>query len=45
MIEHIDALDELDDILKIDGLDAILIGPYDLSASMNLTSKFEDKKF
>ena len=45
MIEHIDALDELDDILKINGLDAILIGPYDLSASMNLTSKFEDKKF
>ena len=45
MIENIDALDELDDILKVKGLDALLIGPYDLSASMNLTEKFKDQKF
>ena len=45
MIEHIKSVDNLDDILKVDGLDAILIGPYDLSASMGLTAKFEDKSF
>ncbi len=45
MIEHIDAVENLDEILKVDGLDAILIGPYDLSASMGLTAKFKDKNF
>ena len=45
MIEHIDALDELNDILEVDGLDAILIGPYDLSASMNLTAQFDHPEF
>ena len=45
MIEHIDALDELNDILNVDGLDAILIGPYDLSASMNLTAQFDHPEF
>ena len=45
MIEHINAVNNLDDILKVEGLDAILIGPYDLSSSMGLTSKFEDKDF
>ena len=33
-IEHIDALKNLNSILEVDGLDAIIIGPYDLSASM-----------
>jgi 2-dehydro-3-deoxyglucarate aldolase len=45
MIENIDAINELDDILKVDGLDAILIGPYDLSASMNLTAQFDHPEF
>ena len=45
MIEHIDAINELDDILKVDGLDAILIGPYDLSTSMNLTAQFDHPEF
>lgn len=45
MIENVNALDELDGILNVDGLDAILIGPYDLSASMGLTSDFESKPF
>jgi 2-dehydro-3-deoxyglucarate aldolase len=45
MIENNDAVDELDDILKVKGLDAILIGPYDLSASIGLTSKFNDPRF
>jgi 2-dehydro-3-deoxyglucarate aldolase len=45
MIENISALDELENILKVEGLDAILIGPYDLSASMNITAEFENPEF
>ncbi len=45
MIEDVEAINELDSILAVDGLDAILIGPYDLSASMNLTAQFEHSKF
>ena len=45
MIEHINAVDELDDILKVEGLDAIMIGPYDLSASMGITAEFEKQEF
>lgn len=41
MIEHIDAVHHLPEILKVPGLDAILIGPYDLSASMHLTAQFD----
>jgi len=45
MIEDIRAVDQLDKILKVEGLDAILIGPYDLSASMGLTAKFDLPEF
>lgn len=45
MIEHIRAVDQLEEILTVEGLDAILIGPYDLSASLNLTAKFEYKDY
>lgn len=41
MIENIHAIEQLEDILAVDGLDAILIGPYDLSSSMGLTAQFE----
>ena len=36
MIEHISAVKQVDAILATPGLDAILIGPYDLSASMGI---------
>ncbi len=45
MIETMSAVKNLDNILRVDGLDAILIGPYDLSASMGLTAKFDNPKF
>jgi 2-dehydro-3-deoxyglucarate aldolase len=45
MIENISAVDSLEDILSTQGLDAILIGPYDLSGSMNITGNFNDDKF
>jgi 2-dehydro-3-deoxyglucarate aldolase len=45
MIEHNRAVDRLDEILKTEGLDALLIGPYDLSASMGLTAQFDHPLF
>jgi len=45
MIENFDGVNNLDDILKVEGLDVILIGPYDLSASMGITSQFEHVEF
>jgi len=44
-IEHNDAVNNLRDILAVDGLDAIIIGPYDLSASIGLTGQFDNKKY
>lgn len=44
MIEHARAIDDLDAILQVRGLDAVLIGPYDLSASMGLTAQFGDPR-
>jgi 2-dehydro-3-deoxyglucarate aldolase len=45
MIEHINAVENLDDILQVEGLDAILVGPYDFSASMNMTAEFDNREF
>jgi 2-dehydro-3-deoxyglucarate aldolase len=45
MVENIRAVENLDSICSVDGLDAILIGPYDLSASMGLTAEFESPTF
>lgn len=41
MIEHIDALNNLEAIVRVPGLDALFIGPYDLSASMGFTGQFD----
>ena len=35
-IEHVDALPHVADILNVPGVDAIVVGPYDLSASMGM---------
>ena len=40
-IEHIDAIDDLESITKVDGIDALIIGPYDLCASMVYPGKFD----
>ena len=45
MIENSEAVENLDSILRVKGLDAILIGPYDLSASLGITGDFENDKF
>lgn len=41
-IEHIDAVNNLDEILATNQLDGIIVGPYDLSASMNKPGNFDD---
>ncbi len=40
--EHIDAVENIDDIARVDGIDAVFIGPYDLSASMGKTGEVGD---
>lgn len=45
MIEHYRAVDALAEILNVEGLDAVLIGPYDLSASIDRTAEFTHPEF
>jgi 2-dehydro-3-deoxyglucarate aldolase len=44
-IEHIRAVENLDDILSVEGINAAFIGPYDLSASMGITAQFDKKDY
>ncbi len=44
-IEHIRAVEDLDAILDQPRLDAIMVGPYDLSGSMGLTGQFDHPDF
>lgn len=41
-IEHIEAVRNIDDILKTPGIDAFLVGPYDLSGSLGKPGMFDD---
>jgi 2-keto-3-deoxy-L-rhamnonate aldolase RhmA len=34
--EHRDAVADIEEIVRVDGVDGVLIGPYDLSASLGL---------
>ena len=43
-IEHIDAVNNLKEILAIEGVDAAIIGPYDLSASMGIVGELNHPK-
>jgi len=42
-IEHIDAVNNLEAILSVEGIDGCIIGPYDLSASLGVPGKFEHR--
>lgn len=44
-IEHIRAVEQIDSILSHPRLDAIMVGPYDLSGSMGLTGQFDHPDF
>jgi 2-keto-3-deoxy-L-rhamnonate aldolase RhmA len=41
-IEHIDAVTQIDNIFKVSGIDAFIIGPYDLSGSLGKPGQFDD---
>ena len=41
-IEHIRGVENIKEILKVDGISAIFVGPYDLSASMDKTGQIDD---
>ena len=45
MIENKKGVKNLNQILKVKGLDGILIGPYDLSASLNCPGDFQNNNF
>jgi 2-dehydro-3-deoxyglucarate aldolase len=40
-VEHIQAVNNLEAILAVEGIDAVLVGPYDLSASMDHMGQVE----
>ncbi len=40
-IEHRRALEQLEEIVHVPGVDGVMIGPYDLSASMGITAQFD----
>jgi len=42
-IEHVDAVNNLEEILSLDEIDGTFIGPYDLSGSMGKPGSFEDE--
>ena len=44
-IEHIDSVLNIDAILSVPGIDAVFIGPYDLTASMGITAQFEHRDY
>jgi 2-dehydro-3-deoxyglucarate aldolase len=40
-IEHADGVERIDEILSVPGVDAVFVGPYDLSASLGVTAQFD----
>jgi 2-dehydro-3-deoxyglucarate aldolase len=40
-IEHIKAVENLEEILAVEGVDGFIVGPYDLSGSLGLPGKFD----
>lgn len=43
-VEHIDAVNNLESILSVEGVDGIIVGPYDLSASLGKPGEFNDSE-
>ena len=44
-IESTDAMENLDDLLSVQGVDAVLIGPHDLSCSLGVPEKYDHPDF
>lgn len=45
MVESVKAVENFDEIARVDGLDAIFVGPYDLSASLGCPGDFSASVF
>ena len=41
MVEHVKAVENLEDIVSVEGVDGFIVGPYDLSGSLGVPSQFE----
>lgn len=41
-IEHIDGVNNIEEIIQIKGIDGIIIGPYDLSGSLGIPGKYNE---
>lgn len=44
-VEHIEAVENLPDILGVEGVDGFIVGPYDLSASLGVPGEFNHPEF
>jgi 2-keto-3-deoxy-L-rhamnonate aldolase RhmA len=44
-IESVPAIDALDEILAVEGIDGILVGPHDLSCSLGIPEQYDDPVF
>jgi len=45
MIEHADAIENVDEIMQVPGIDVAFIAPFDLSQSLGVAGEFEHPKF
>jgi 2-dehydro-3-deoxyglucarate aldolase len=43
-IEHIDAVNNIEEIISTPGIDGVIIGPYDLSGSLGVPGEFDDPR-
>lgn len=44
LAEHVDAVENIEEICQVEGVDAVFIGPYDLSASLNRIGRVHDRE-
>ena len=40
-MEHVEAVNNLENILSVDGVDGFIVGPYDLSGSLCIIGQFD----
>jgi 4-hydroxy-2-oxoheptanedioate aldolase len=45
MIESREAVDNIDEIVSVDGIDTVCIGPYDLSISLGIVGQFDNPRY
>jgi 2-keto-3-deoxy-L-rhamnonate aldolase RhmA len=42
LVEHVDAVNNIESIVRVAGIDAVFVGPYDLSASLGKPGEVND---